>query len=75
MIVTVDDGEHLLVQLVEEFVHHVGEIEFTAQKISFELDEQLAEHVRVLLVDDSISLLEHLMEAVSRLREQRFEEL
>lgn len=65
MIVAVDDGEHFLIKLVEEFVHHVGEVEFAAEKVAFELHEQLAEHVRVLLVDDSVRLLEHLMEAVS----------
>lgn len=74
MIVAVDDGEHLLIELIEELVHHVGEVEFSAQKIAFELHKQLAEHVRVLLVNHSVGLLEHLVEAVSGLREQRLEE-
>lgn len=74
MIVAVDDGEHLLIELIEELVHHVGEVEFAAQKVAFELHEQLAEHVRVLLVNHSVGLLEHLVEAVSGLREQRLEE-
>lgn len=74
MIVAVDDGEHLLIELIEELVHHVGEVEFAAQKVAFELHEQLAKHVRVLLVNHAVGLLEHLVEAVSGLREQRLEE-
>lgn len=30
MIVTVDDGEHFLIKLVEEFIHHVVEIDFSS---------------------------------------------
>jgi hypothetical protein len=67
----VDDGEHFLIKLIEEFVHHVGEVEFAAQKISFEFHKQLAEHIRILLVNYAICLLEHLMETVSRLRQQQ----
>lgn len=74
VIVTVDDGEHFLVELVEELVHHVVEVDFSSQEVPFELHEQFTEHVRVLFVNDSVSLLEHLVESVSRLRKQRFEE-
>lgn len=75
MIVAVDDGEHLLIELIEEFVHHVCEVEFAAQEISFKLHEELAEHIRVLLVNHSVSLLEHLVEAFPGLRKKRFEQL
>lgn len=74
MIVAVDDGEHLLIELIEELVHHVGEVELAAQKVALELHEQLAKHVRVLLVNHSVGLLEHLVEAVSGLSEEGLEE-
>jgi hypothetical protein len=70
----VDDCEHLLIKLIEKFVHHVGEVEFASQKVSLKFHEKFAEHVRILLVDDSISLLEHLMETIAGLREKRLEE-
>lgn len=74
VVVAVDDGEHLLVELIEELVHHVGEVEFAPQEISFQLHKQLAEHVRILFVDHTVRLLKHLMEAIPRLRQQCFEE-
>lgn len=74
VIMAVDDCEHLLIKLIEEFVHHVGEVEFAAQKVSFEFHKKLTENVRVLLVDNPVGLLEHLMEAIARLREKRLEE-
>lgn len=69
----VDDGEHLLIKLIEEFVHHVGEVEFAAQKVPLKFHEKFAEHVRILLVDHAISLLEHLVETIAGLREKRLE--
>jgi hypothetical protein len=72
--VAIDDGEHFLVKLIEKFIHHVGEIQFASQEVSLKLDKQIAEHIRVLLVNHSVSLLEHLMEAVSRLRKECLEE-
>lgn len=71
---TVDDCEHFLIKLIEEFVHHVGEIELATEKIPFEFHKQLAEHIRVLLVNHAVSLLEHLVEAISGLLKKRFEE-
>lgn len=62
---TVDDDEHLLIKLVEEFVHHIGQIQLATKEIAFKLHKQLTEHVRVLLVNYSIGLLEHLVEAIS----------
>lgn len=64
MIVAIDDCEHFLVELIEELIQHFGEIETTAQQISFEFDKQLTEHVRVLLVEKSIRLLEHIVEHI-----------
>ena len=71
MIVTVDDCEHLLIKNIEEFVHHVSEIEFAAKKISLKFNEKVTEHIRILLVDYTIGLLKHLMKTVTRLREKR----
>jgi len=68
--VAVDDGEHLLVELIEELVHHVGEIDFATQKVALQHREQFTEHVRVLLVDNAVRLLEHLMKAFLGLRQQ-----
>lgn len=67
MIVAIDDGEHLLVKKIEEFVHHVREVEFSPEKITFELHKKVAKHVRILFVDDTVGLLKHLMEAVTGL--------
>ena len=67
----VDDCEHLLIKNIEEFVHHVGEIEFASEKISLELNEEVTEHIRILFIDYAVGLLEHLMETVTRLREKR----
>lgn len=64
VIMAVDDGEHFLVELIEELVQHFGEIESAPEQISFEFDEQIAEHVRVLLVEKSIGLLEHVVKHV-----------
>lgn len=74
MIMAVDDCEHLLIKNIKEFVHHVGEIEFAAEKISLKLNEKVTEHVRILFVNYAVSLFEHLMEAVTRLREKRLKE-
>jgi hypothetical protein len=70
----VDDCEHLLIKLIEKFVHHVGEVEFAAQKVSLEFHEKFAENIRVLFVDHAVCLLEHLMETVAGLREKGLEE-
>jgi hypothetical protein len=70
VIVAVDDCEHLLIKKIEELVHHFGEVEFAAKKVSLEFDEKVTEHVRVLLVDHAVGLLEHLMETVTGLCEK-----
>lgn len=65
VIVAVDNGEHFLVELIEKFVHHVGEVELAAQEVAFKLHKQLAKDVGILLVDDAIRLLKHLMKTIS----------
>lgn len=72
VVVTVDDCEHLLIKNVEEFIHHFGEVKFSSEEISLKLDEKVAEHVRILFVDNTVGLLEHLMKSIAGLRKKRF---
>lgn len=65
VIVAVDNGEHFLIELIKKFVHHVCQVELAAQEVTFKLHKQLAKDVGILLVNDAIRLLKHLMKTIS----------
>lgn len=75
MVVGVDDGEHLLVEGVKEALHGVHEVYFTLGVVVFQLLKQVSEHKGVLLVNDAIRALKHVVKPSLGIRQHLLEEL
>lgn len=75
MVVGVDDSEHLLIEGVKEALHGVHEVYFTLGVVVFQLLKQVSEHKRVLLVNDAIRALKHVMKPSLSIRQHLLEEL
>lgn len=75
MVVGVDDGEHLLVEGVKEALHGVHEVYFTLGVVVFQLLKQVSEHKGVLLVNDAIRALKHVVKSSLGIRQHLLEEL
>lgn len=69
----VEYGKHLLIQFVEEFVQHLGQVHLAPRIVRLQLHEEIGEHVRVLLVNGAIRALEHGMELFLRVDQQLLE--
>lgn len=75
LVLHVEHGEHLLVQHVEEVVERLGQIDLAARVVALQFDEQIAEHVRILFVDDAVGSFEHIVELLFRFGEELHEEV
>lgn len=73
-VLAVDDLEHLLVQIIEELLERPVQARPALDKVRLEVLEQVGKHVLVLLVDDSVGALKHLVELFLRARQQIVEE-
>lgn len=75
LVLSVDDGEHTLVEYDEEGVHDFGESDAAAVVVPLELVEEVGEDGRVLQVDDAICSFEHLVELAFRAHHHRTKEI
>lgn len=64
---TVHDGEHFLTQDGEKVFQHFDDVCVARVVILLQVTKQILEQVRVLFVHHSVRLLEHVVEAHSRL--------
>ena len=70
----VEDREHALVEMAEEFPQCLFEIHVAVLVIGLQVLEEIRENVRVAFVEDPVGLLEHEVEVPLRVGEQLSEE-
>ncbi len=70
----VEDREHPLVEMAEEFPQGLFEIHVAVLVIGLQVLEEIRENVRVAFVEDPVGLLEHKVEVSLRVGEQLSEE-
>lgn len=74
-VLNIEDGEHALVQELEEVVHGVLQVLFPRPEVALQFVVKLGEHVGVLLVQDSVGAAEHVVKVFPTLVEQLVEHL
>jgi len=74
-VLAVDDLEHLLIEGIEELLKHPVETRPPFDEVRLEVLEQVGEDVLVLLVDDPVRPLEHVVELFFRARQQVHEKI
>lgn len=70
----VQHAEHALVEGTEEVVHGLFEIDLALRIIVLQVTEQIGEDLAVLLVQNAVRALEHVVKVTLRVLEQLTEE-
>ena len=61
-VLRIENTEHSLIQLREEFLQGVLQIHISILVVGLEVFEEVGKHVRISLVENSVGLLEHKVE-------------
>ncbi len=70
----VEDGKHSLIECRKEVIHGFFQVQFSFRIIVFQIPEEIRKDFTILLVEDAVGSLEHVVEITFRVLQKFSEE-